>query len=46
MLGKNCYMILDTFAKGFLIKFSQVSFNFLPPESHFFLYRIMVIHNF
>jgi hypothetical protein len=25
-------MILEHFTKGFLIKLSQVSFNFLPPE--------------
>jgi len=36
----------STFTKGFLIKLSQVSFNFLPPESNVFCNCVMVIHNF
>jgi hypothetical protein len=35
-----------TTTEGFLIKLSQVSFSFLPPESNVFRNIIMVIHNF
>ena len=39
-------MMMMMITKGFLIKLSQVSFNFLPPESNVFCNSIMVIHNF
>jgi len=39
LLGKNCYMVLDTFTKGFLIKFSLFQFSatritFLPHQHY------------
>jgi hypothetical protein len=39
-------MILEKFTEGILIKLSQVSFNFLSPESNVLRKCIMVIHNF
>ena len=46
LLNKKCYMILEHFSNGLLIKLSQLSFNFLPPEASVFCNCIMLMHKF